>query len=194
MKYVKVKRLEGVAVLSSPAAGPRLAYLGPSEARLAGQELTVRGAGRSLSAPARPAYAVLLVGEDDPVQRLLNGFAADLRRVSRELGARYRASRTSYLFTCLALVFSFFTAGMFFRVTRWPLANVLLAFLVLRCWLFLFRWLREGVAGELAKLAGAPRLASYLPEAALLALGALLLLVDLLFLPYDRWRGEQAGA
>jgi hypothetical protein len=64
----------------------------------------------------------------------------------------------------------------------------------MRGYLFLFRWLREGVAGELAKLAGAPRLVGYLPEAALLALGAILLLVDLLFLPFDRRGEELAGA
>jgi len=194
LERVGEARLDGVVGQDLPAVGPRLAYLGSSEVRLNGQQLTVRGGGRSLSAPARPAYAVLLAEADDPVQRLLNGFALDLRRLARELDARYRASRSSYYLTCLALVFSFFTAGMFFRISRWPLGNVLLAFLVLRGYLFLFGWLREGVAGELARQAGMSRLVSSLPEAALLALGAVLLLVDLLFLPFERPRGEPAGA
>jgi hypothetical protein len=190
-------RLDGVVTQGPPADGPRLAYLGSSEARVPGQpdgQLTIRGGGRSLSAPARPAYAVLLAEADDPVQRLLAGFAADLRRLDRELDARYRASQPAYYLTCLALVFSFFTAGMFFRISRWPLANVLLAFLVLRGYLFLFGWLREEVAGELARLAGMPRLVSSLPEAALLTLGVVFLLVDLLFLPFERSHGEPAGA
>jgi len=187
-------RLDGVVAQGPPAGGPRLAYLGGSVASIGGQQLTVQGGGRSLSAPARPAYAVLLAEADDPVQRLLSGFEADLRRLARELDARYRASRSAYYLTCLALVFSFFTAGVFFRISRWPLANVLLAFLVMRGCLFLFGWLREEVAGELARLAGMPRLVSSLPEAALLALGAVLLLVDLLFLRFERPQGEPAGA
>jgi len=194
LEAVERSRLDGVVVLSAPAAGPRLAYLGVGEVRLAGEKVTLRGGGRSLTAPARPAYAVLFAEAEDPVRSLLAGFAADLALVARELGVRYRASLPSYYFSCLALVFSFFTAGVFFRISRWPLANVLLAFLVMRGYLFLFRWLREGVAGELAKLAGAPRLVGYLPEAALLALGAILLLVDLLFLPFDRRGEELAGA
>jgi hypothetical protein len=191
---VEGTRLEGVVAQGSPAGGPRLAYLGSSEARVSGRQLSVRSGGRSLSAAARPAYAVLLADADDPVHRLLNGFASDLRRLARELDSRYRASRSSYYLTCLALVFSFFTAGMFFRISRWPLGNALLAFLVLRGYLFLFGWLREEVAGELARLAGMPRLVSSLPEASLLVLGAALLLIDLLFLPFGRSPGEPSGA
>ena len=194
LEGVEGSRLDGVVALTAPAAGPRLLHLGTCEARVSRDTVTVRGGGRSLTAPARPAYEVLLAEPDDPVQRLLRGFSADLRRVARELDARYRASRPSYYLTCLALVFSFFTAGVFFRVSRWPLANVLLAFLALRGYLFLFRWLREGAAGELARLAGVPRLVAYLPEAALLALGAVLLLVDLLFLPYERQQEGPARA
>ena len=195
---VEGARLSGVVAQDPPDGGPRLAYLGASEVletgQPAGQQLDVRGGGRSLSAPARPAYAVLLAEADDPVQRLLNGFGSDLGRLARELDARYRASRSSYYLTCLALVFSFFTAGIFFRISRWPLGNVLLAFLVLRGYLFLFVWLRGQVAGELARMAGVARLAGSLPEAALLMLGAVLLLVDLLFLPFERPRGEPSGA
>jgi hypothetical protein len=194
LEGVEGSRLDGVVALAAPAAGPRLIYLGTSQARLVGRQIMVQGGGRSLTAPARPAYEVLLDEADDPVQRILRDFSADLQRVARELNDRSQASRSSYYLTCLALVFSFFTAGVFFRISRWPLANVLLAFLVMRGYLFLFSWLREGVAGELARLAGVPRLVGYLPEAALLALGAVLLLVDLLFLPYQRRREEPAGA
>jgi hypothetical protein len=197
VEAVQGSRLDGVVAQGPMAAGPRLAYLGSSVASIPGQpggQLAVRGGGQSLSAPARPAYAVLLAEVEDPAQRLLEGFAADLRRLSRELDARYRASRSAYYLTCLALVFSFFTAGVFFRISRWPLGNVLLAFLVMRGYLFLFGWLREEVAGELARLVGLPRLMSSLPEAVLLALGAVLLLVDLLFLRFERPYGEPAGA
>ncbi len=195
---VEGPRLRGVVAQDPPDGGPRMAYLGSSEVLLAeqtgGQRLGVRGGGRSLSAPARPAYAVLLAEADDPVQRLIAGFASDLRRLAQELQARYQASRSSYYLSCLALVFSFFTAGLFFRISRWPLGNVLLAFLVLRGYLFLFVWLRVRVTGELARQAGMQRFAGSLPEAVLLVVGVVLLLVDLLFLPSGRPRGEGSGA
>jgi hypothetical protein len=191
---VQGSRLEGVVAQGPAAAGPRLGYLGSSQASFDGKRLIVRGGGRGLSAPDRPAHAVLLAEAKEPAQQLRAGFTADLQFLARALDARYGSSPSSYHLTCLALVFSFFTAGMFFRISRWPLANVLLAFLVMRGYLFLYRWLREGVAGELADLIGAPRLAAYLPEAALLTLGVLLLLIDLLFLPFERRRGELAGA
>jgi hypothetical protein len=197
LEGVEGSRLQGVVAEGPPDGGPRLAYLGGGEVLLTGpagrQQLGVRGGGKSLSAPARPAYAVLLAEADDPVQRLLAGFASDLRRLSQELDARYRASESAYYLTCLALVFSFFTAGMFFRLSRWPLGNVLLAFLVLRGYLLLFVWLRGEVAGELARQAGMQRLVGSLPEAVLLTLGAVLLLVDLLFLSWGP-RGEPSGA
>jgi hypothetical protein len=195
---VQGSRLAGVAVQDPPDGGPRLAYLGTAELLLTGrpgaQQLAVRGGGRLLSAPARPAYAPLLAEADDPVHRLMEAFGSDLRRLAQELDGRYRASPSSYYLTCLALVFSFFTAGMLFRISRWPLGNVLLALLVLRGYLFLFVWLRGEVAGGLARQAGMPRLVGSLPEVVLLVLGAVLLLVDLLFLPFGRPRGEPSGA
>jgi hypothetical protein len=89
---------------------------------------------------------------------------------------------------------SFFAAGLFFRISRWPLANVLLAFLVMRGFLYLFRLLREGLARELGKALPSPALLEYLPELVLLAVGVILLLVDLLFYPSGRSRGEARHA
>jgi hypothetical protein len=194
LERVRDSRLEGVVVRSPREAGPRLSYRGAVQVDLGRQNIVLGGGGASLSAPARPAYSVLLAAPEEPVARLLAGFSADLDRVGRQLEARFRASLSSYYLACLILVFSFFAAGLFFRVSRWPLANVLLAFLVMRGYLLLFRWLRDGVARELSRLAGAPRLAGWLPEAALLALGVVLLLVDLLFLPYGRSREEPRNA
>ena len=191
----KGSRLDGVVLRSQNGeGGHRLTYLGSAEVLLRGGKVVLRSAGGSRSVPARPAFSVLLAEADGPVGRLLAGFSADLTRVAEALDARFKASLSSYYLICLALVFSFFAAGLFFRVSRWPLANVLLAFLVMRGYLFLFRWLRDGVAREAARLAGAPRLAGYLPEAALLVLGAVLLLVDLLFLPYGRSPEELGDA
>jgi hypothetical protein len=83
---------------------------------------------------------------------------------------------------------------MFFRLSRWPLANVLLGLLIMRGFLALFRLLRDELAGQMAKLLPNPALLDYLPEVALLVVGLILLLVDLLFFPFDRWQREARGA
>jgi hypothetical protein len=194
LQNVVRSRLGGVVRYAPLATESRLSYLGTAEVRLRGEEATLQAGSLTLTAPARPAYQVLFAEGSGPEARLLAGLSADLAYLAGQLEARYRSGRVGFYLTCLALVFSFFTAGVFFRVSRWPLANVLIAFLVLRGYLILFRWLRGGVAGELGKLVSRPGLIGNLPEAALLVLGAILLLVDLLFFPFDRWRKEAGGA
>lgn len=191
---VEDRRLSQVVRFAPESGAPRLSYLPAMALQVGEQEAVLKGGGESLRAPARPAYAVLFAEGQGPEHRLLAGLSADLEYLQRDLEARFRSGQSRYLLTCLALVFSFFTAGVFFRVSRWPLANVLIAFLVMRGCLLLFRWLREGIAGELAKLLSRPGLLDNAPEIALLLLGVLLLLVDLLFFPFDRWQKEAAGA
>jgi hypothetical protein len=48
----------------------------------------------------------------------------------------------------------------------------------------------EGVAVELGKVLENPQAMQFLPEVALFVLGGLLLLLDLLFVPFRRWEEE----
>jgi hypothetical protein len=75
---------------------------------------------------------------------------------------------------------------LFLRLSRWPLLNVVLALLAMRGLLFLIRFLREGVALELAQNMSNPQTLQVLPELTLLLVGTLLLFLDLLFLPFRR--------
>jgi hypothetical protein len=187
-------RLGGVVQFDRDSSSVRLRYAPTAAVELAGARLVVRGEGLALTAAARPAYEPMLRHDQGRGDRLLAGFLADFQRLNRELAERYRASRGGFYFSCFALLLSFFAAGLFFRISRWPLANVLLAFLVMRGFLYLFRLLREGLAKELGKLLASPVLLEYLPEIILLAVGVILLLVDLLFYPSGRSRGEARRA
>ena len=194
LEALEGERLRGVVRFDRDSASARLRYVPAAAVELAGGELAVHGDGLALAAPARPAYQPLLRGSRSLGDQLLAGYLSDFARLNRELDERYRVSRPGFYFSCLALLFSFFAAGMFFRLSRWPLANVLLGLLIMRGFLALFRLLREGLAGQLAKLLPNPTLLAYLPEVALLAVGLILLLVDLLFFPFDRWQRETRGA
>jgi hypothetical protein len=187
-------RLRGVVQFDRDSPSVRLRYAPTADVELPGPRLEVRGEGLTLTAPARPAYVPLLRHDQGLGDRLLDGFLDDFQRLNRELAARYRASRGGFYFSCFALLLSFFAAGLFFRISRWPLANVLLAFLVMRGFLYLFRLLREGIARELGKLLANPALLEYLPEVVLLVVGVILLLVDLLFYPSGRSRREARRA
>ncbi len=194
LETLEGERLRGVVRFDRHSPTARLRYVPTAAVELVGGELAIAGDGLALVAPARPAYQPLLRGSRSLGDQLLEGYLSDFARLNRELSERYRLSRPGFYFSCLALLFSFFAAGMFFRLSRWPLANVLLGLLIMRGFLALFRLLREGLAGQLAKLLPNPALLAYLPEVALLAVGVILLLVDLLFFPFDRWQREARGA
>jgi len=56
--------------------------------------------------------------------------------------------------------------------------------------LALFRFMSEGVVFELEKVLRNPQAVQFLPELALLVVGGLLLLLDLLFVPFQRVEEE----
>jgi hypothetical protein len=98
----------------------------------------------------------------------------------------FRRSVPAFYFAVLALVLAFYGSGMFLRLSRWHLLNVVLALLAMRGFLALFRFMSEGVAAELGTVVRSPQYLQVLPELTLALLGGLLLLLDLLFVPFRR--------
>jgi hypothetical protein len=121
------------------------------------------------------------------------GFAAQLDHeldlLNRELSRASRASRPRYLLFCFAVVFAFMAAIFLMRLSRWPLLNLFLSFLALRCIFYLFRLLREVAASELESLISNQDVMAALPVIGLLVFSGLLLLLHLLFLPVRRGFG-----
>ena len=69
--------------------------------------------------------------------------------------------------------------------------NVVLVLLALRGILALFRFMRVGVVLELNRTLHNPQIAQLLPEMVLVILGGLLLLLDLLFVPFGAGAEEE---
>ncbi len=179
------QNLASVLLLEGGSSGKRLLYFNQGRIAASEQTVTLRLPGYVLEADAEPVYAGLF--QEDSV---LRRFFADLRFLESELDGLYRGSLALFYFSVVALVISFYSMGLFLRLSRWPLLNVVLALLAMRGLLILIRFLREGVAFELIKNLRNPQALQVLPELALLVIGTLLLFLDLLFLPFRRRNQE----
>lgn len=180
---------EGVAgpivLAEAGSSDQKLLYFPRGRVETGGDSVSVRMAGYTLEIDPQPVFAPLFAG--GPVLRSL---LADLSFLNNELKRSFGNSLAAFYFAALALVLAFYGGGMFFRLTRWHLLNLALALLVFRAFLALFRFMREGVVLELDKVLRNPQAVQFLPELVLLVLGGLLLLLDLLFVPFHRREQE----
>jgi hypothetical protein len=179
--------LKGAVLYEAERGAQRLRYepRGAVEAGEGGLGVRFGGAVREL--PAQPVYAPLF--RHDPLVRPL---IDDVSVLNRELERLFRESRAVFLLFTFAMVFAFYTAGLFFRISRWPLLNVAIALLVLRGYLFLVRLLSGNMVVELEQVFRNPNVVGWLPALILIILGALFFFVDVLFVPRDRWGQEDA--
>jgi hypothetical protein len=176
------RRLSSVVVAERGSSDQKLLYFPQGQVTVGEESVILRMAGYTLEMDPEPVYAGMFA--EDPI---LWRFFTDLDFLNRELRRMFQLSLPSFYFAVLALVISFYAIGMFFRLTRWHLLNAALTLLALRGFLALFRFMKEGVVFELDKVFRNPQAIQFLPELALLTLGGLLLLLDILFVPFNRW-------
>lgn len=176
------RRLSSVVVAERGSSDQKLLYFPQGQVTVGEESVILRMAGYTLEMDPEPVYAGMFA--EDPI---LRRFFTDLDFLNRELRRMFQLSLPSFYFAVLALVISFYAIGMFFRLTRWHLLNAALTLLALRGFLALFRFMKEGVVFELDKVLRNPQALQFLPELALLTLGGLLLLLDILFVPFNRW-------
>jgi hypothetical protein len=101
-------------------------------------------------------------------------------------------SRTFYLLSA-AVAFVFIGTNVLSRLTRWPLFNLIVVFLVMRALLILYGFIRTEVVPEWQKVADSLLFVRILPPLVLFGLGTLLYLIDFLFVPFDAWNREISG-
>jgi len=181
VEQIDARTVSPVLLAEGGSADQKLLYF-PQGLVLVGEDsVVIRMAGYTLEMDADPVYGEMFAA--DPVNRRL---FADLDFLNRELLRVFRRSLPAFYFAVLALVVAFYGSGMFLRLSRWHLLNVVLALLAIRGFLALFRFMSEGVLLELDKVLKNPQALQYLPEVTLLITGGLLLLLDLLFVPFRR--------
>jgi hypothetical protein len=185
VEQIDERTVSPVVLAEGGSADQKLLYF-PQGRVLVGEDAVVlRMAGYTLAADPDPVFGGFFAA--DPALRHL---FTDLDFLNRELQRAFLRSVPAFYLAVLALVVAFYASGMLLRLSRWPLLNVVLALLAMRGFSALFRFMSEGVVAEMDKVASNPQALQVLPELVLLLLGGLLLLLDLLFVPFRRGAEE----
>ena len=185
VEQIDERTVSPVVLAEGGNADQKLLYF-PQGMVLVGEDaVIIRMAGYTLATDPDPVFSGLFT--EDPA---LRGLFTDLDFLNRELQRTFRRSVPAFYFAVLALVLAFYASGMFLRLSRWHLLNVVLALLAMRGLLAVFRFMSEGVVAEMDKVLSNPQALQILPELALLLLGGILLLLDLLFVPFRRGQEE----
>jgi hypothetical protein len=81
---------------------------------------------------------------------------------------------------------------MLLRITRWPLLNMMLLGIATRAYFSLYHLLAVSFSPQLAQIVTDVLVARMFPSVAFVGLAVIFLLVDILFIPSDRWQSEPA--
>ena len=194
-RVVAVRSLVGdratAVLIYDASATPRFTVAPAADATVRGGMLTITTEGRRpLTISGAPDLTWTSVFAPD---RFTDLFLRDIRTVSTDFQRLQVSSRGQFFTACFALVFLCTASLMLLRLTRWPLINVMLLGIAVRGWFSLYHFLAVSIAPQVARAAPDSFTARMVPSIAFVALGVLFLLIDILFLPSDRLRGESAA-
>lgn len=123
-------------------------------------------------------------------EKSLKPLLSEYELLNGELDSLMESSFPEFILLCAALVFVLLSTQVLMRISRWPLFNFLLVLSVIRGISFLYSSLRTGSINVLETLVSEGLFSRILPSLLFLALGVLLSLIDILFVPYDFWTKE----
>ncbi|MGO9413379.1 MAG: hypothetical protein ACLQCB_21850 [Spirochaetia bacterium] len=118
-------------------------------------------------------------------------FLRDIATLTNDFQRLMRRSLAEFFAACFALVFLCAASLALLRLTRWPLANVMLLLVAVRLYFLLYHLLATRFAATVASAVSDPFLARLFPSASFVVLGVVLLLIDILFIPAARWSGSE---
>jgi hypothetical protein len=140
---------------------------------------------------------VTIVGTPDPswssvfaADRFTGLFLRDVTTLTTDFQRLLGGSLGEFFAACFALLFLCTASLALLRVTRWPLANIVLLIIAMRGYFSLYHLLAVDLAPRVALLVSDRLVSSLFPAAVMAGIGVLLLLVDIVFIPADRWKGE----
>ena len=101
------------------------------------------------------------------------------------LAARAKRPGSDFIVFILAFLFFIMTSGVFLRITKWPLFNVILYFFIISGMFFLYNIYSTLIAPELGSLsAGAPEPGT-IPVMVFFITGIILFFIDIIFIPFN---------
>jgi hypothetical protein len=174
---------------AAAAAAPRFSVYPVATATVRAGAITLRAAGRPpLQVTAEPSLAWTGLFAPD---RFTAAFLRDVTSLTADFQRLMNGSLAELFTACFALVFLCAASLMLLRITRWPLVNVMALVAAVRGYFSLYHWLAVAAAPRIAAVVTDRLVARLVPSAAFLGIGVLLLLVDILFIPADRWVAEK---
>jgi hypothetical protein len=184
-------RLRGVLVFDTTRTVDRFSVFAAATATARAGALTVTTTGAApLTISGSPALAGTGVFTPD---RFTGLFLRDVTTLSGDFERLLSTSVGQFFGACFALLFLCTASLALLRLTRWPLANIMLLAIAMRGYFSLYHLLAATLAPRIASAISDPVLVRLFPSAALAALAVILLLVDILFIPPDRWtKGDLA--
>jgi hypothetical protein len=118
-------------------------------------------------------------------------FLRDIGTLTSDFDQLLARSLPEFFTACFALVFLCSASLALLRLTRWPLANGILLIIAVRGYFSLYHLLAVSLAPQIGKVIPDSPLARLSAPAAFVVIGVLLLLVDVLFIPADRWSNPE---
>jgi hypothetical protein len=184
-------RARGVLVYDPAGTPARFTVASAGIATIQKGELTFTTAGpRPVTLHGSPDLTWTSVFAAD---RFTGVLLRDVRVMSSDFQALLSASRAEFFAAAFALVFLCTASLMLLRITRWPLVNLALLGFAVRSWFWLYHFLAVSAVPQLTRAMTDSLVARMAPTGAFLAIGVLLLLVDIIFLPGGRGAGEPAA-
>ncbi|MGO9308609.1 MAG: hypothetical protein ACLQDL_06255 [Spirochaetia bacterium] len=119
-------------------------------------------------------------------------FLRDVRTLTADFQRLLVTSRAEFLASSFALVFLCAASLMLLRITRWPLLNIMVLGIAVRGYFSLYHFLAVSFAPQLAQAVTDSFVVRMFPPAVFICLGVIFLLMDILFIPADRWVSEPA--
>ena len=180
--------VHGVLVFDPSHPAPRFTVYGAASASVRAGSVTFRASGHpplSLTGAPEPAWTGVFA--PDPITgaflRDIATLTADYERLMDSSLAQFFAASFSLMLLCTASL-------VLLRITRWPLVNIMLLIIAMRGYFSLYHLLAVRLAPDVGRILADKLAAALFPSGVMAGLGIILLLIDVLFIPADRWVAE----
>lgn len=184
---VEGSNLRGVLVFDPTRPTPRFDVYGTVRASVRAGSLSLGVGGASLT--GAPDLAWTGVFAADPIT---HAFLRDVATLTTDYQALLDGSRAQFFAACFSLVLLCTASLALLRITRWPLVNIMILIIAVRGYFSLYHLLAVQLAPQVNGIVTDGTVARLFPSGALAALAVILLLIDVLFIPADRWKEPAA--
>jgi len=186
---VEGSAVRSVLVFDSSRAAPRFTvYAAATVSVLRAGSVTLSATGKPpLNLPGSPVPAWTGLFAADPIT---GAFLRDIATLTADYQRLLGTSPAQFFAACFSLVLLCTASLVLLRITRWPLVNIMLLIIAVRGYFSLYYLLAVRLAPQVSGVLTDTLVASLFPSGVLAALGIILLLVDVLFIPAHRWTSE----